>query len=115
MLLNSAPNQCIFCGSPRLVFWQTKAAGRNEYNVWKCAVCGSGFVWPRPGAAELASFYHDAVDYWGGLSHWELDAHYYPTSSQEAEAVLRECRSLTGGRRLLDVGAGRGTYSRVAL
>lgn len=115
MLLNSAPGRCIFCESTRLTFWQTKAVGCNEYNVWKCAACGSGFVWPRPGAAQLASFYHDSVDYCDGLTHKEADARYYPTSSQEAEVVLGKCRILTGGRGLLDVGAGRGTYSRVAL
>ncbi|MGH7840693.1 MAG: class I SAM-dependent methyltransferase [Candidatus Binataceae bacterium] len=112
---SSPPDRCIFCESTSPVFWQTKAADGDEYNVWRCTECGSGFVWPRPTETRLASFYLDSDDYCQNLTHMEADARYHPTSSQEAEAVLKKCGTLTGGRRLLDVGAGRGTYSCVAL
>ena len=108
--------KCPFCGSCRVFFWQRKTTTLRDWGIWKCDCCRSGFVWPRPADSELTSQYTSAS--YGSLTREEadrIDMAYYPTLWGDAELIIGRCVALAPGQRFLDVGAGNGTFSHVAM
>lgn len=107
---------CLFCRSDHTGHYFNKETREGTFSILRCDSCGSAFVWPRPGNAELASYYEsddyarltpsDAVD---------LDSGYYPTASMDAERVISRCRKIACGDKFLDVGAGFGPFSKRAV
>jgi len=70
-----------------------------------------GFRWPRPTQAELNTLY-DCATYGDDAN---FDADYRPDGHQDAEKIIYRCASHVPGRRLLDIRAGEGIISRVAI
>jgi SAM-dependent methyltransferase len=92
------PLACRLCGGPASVF-----TSRGDLSLLRCRDCGfvSGApAHPQP-AAEYYSHYYDA----------EIPA----APDRRYEEWLAEAESKVGRGRLLEVGAGSGAFSRVAL
>ena len=103
------------CAESRAAFWQDKGTRFGSYGIWRCQSCGSGFVWPRPDAGELAAHYASpayGLPTLGEASSY--DEGYYPTSWGDAETIINRCAGLANGRGFLDIGAGNGAFSHVA-
>jgi SAM-dependent methyltransferase len=91
---------CDLCNSARL---STVAA---DANVVECLECGYRFVNPRPTQAEIASSYSDPDFYAGWI---ESEAGRARMWSKRLDLVERAGR----GVRVLDVGAGIGTFLKM--
>jgi SAM-dependent methyltransferase len=112
----AAPEKgCLFCESDEVGFWQIKSTKSGCYGVWKCRVCCSGFVWPRPTDEQLECHYASSAYGCLGLDQANLiDTAYHPTSWGDAKLIIGRCSELAAGPDFLDVGAGNGTFSHVA-
>jgi SAM-dependent methyltransferase len=109
------PIECMFCQSKAVTLWQTKVAESAAYPIWRCLVCRSGFVWPRPTEDEIRLHYEGAG--YGPLTREEsdrIDSAYYPASWGDAYSIIARCAEIVHGKHFLDVGAGSGTFSHVA-
>ena len=98
-----------------------RSSGRSRlttpgaFLIRRCRACGSAFVWPGPRQEEIAAFYSGAR--YKNLStedFRDLERTYYPTASMDAARLISRCRRLSGGPRLMDVGAGFGEFSKAA-
>lgn len=76
-------------------------------NIVQCTLCGYRFVNPRPSQAEIAAAYSNPHFYDGWIAD---DAGRHLMWTKRARLVRR----LTRGSRLLDVGAGIGTFLSLA-
>ena len=95
------------CGFPDSHFWCEKSG----FSVFCCSLCGSAFVWPCPTKAELNILYDCAT--YGDDANFNAD--YRPDGHQDAEKIVSYCARHAPGRRLLDIGAGEGIISGVAV
>ncbi len=107
--MNSA---CIVCANKKHSPYATKSG----YEVWKCAQCGTLFLYPLPKAEEAAAVY--SQDYFGGA----LDGHGYVNYDADKEAMrtifirhLIHFEKLLGKPgKILDVGAATGFFMKIA-
>jgi SAM-dependent methyltransferase len=113
---------CPACLSQRLHLWFEKVMPAGPYRVYRCKACGSAFVLPRPGDAELEQFYrtksygpnggHRPEDRVTAITEREAR---YPNTTLDAVRMVSQCAELASGRRFLDVGAGFGFFTREAV
>jgi SAM-dependent methyltransferase len=106
---------CICCGTPATYYF-TKINEHGEYPVLKCRECKTAFVWPRPDENEMLCYYSDRK--YSNSAHEnviESGTLYYPNSRSDAQRIISRCSELSDGKRFLDVGAGFGVFSKVAL
>jgi 2-polyprenyl-3-methyl-5-hydroxy-6-metoxy-1,4-benzoquinol methylase len=107
---------CICCGCRPVEEWFIKKCNKGDFHVCRCPFCGSAFVWPRPDISVIAGQYtHES---YSNLTYEEAiqsDRRYYPDSSHDSRRILTVCDKLSAGRRLFDLGAGYGMYSKTAL
>ena len=101
--------KCPICGSPAVHFWFKKSG----YPIYRCGACYSAFVWPRPLPEQLTAVYESAL--YGRDAHTQSEAQYRPSGHDDAELIIARCKVLTSGRRFLDIGAGEGLLSRIAI
>jgi SAM-dependent methyltransferase len=92
---------CDLCGGTRL------STVSPEANVVECNACGYRFVSPRPSQAEIASSYSEPDFYDGWLENEAGRARMW---SKRLDLLKRVGRSA----RLLDIGAGIGTFLALA-
>jgi 2-polyprenyl-3-methyl-5-hydroxy-6-metoxy-1,4-benzoquinol methylase len=92
---------CDLCGSTRL------ATISSEAKVVECLACGYRFVAPRPSQAEIASSYSEPDFYDGWI---EDDAGRTRMWSKRLDLLKRAGSNV----RLLDIGAGIGTFLSIA-
>jgi SAM-dependent methyltransferase len=93
---------CDVCGSERLREVDARA------HVVECAECGHRFVSPRPTQAAIAAAYSDPHAY----DHWLREEEGRRRMWRKRLDLLE--RQPAPGRRLLDVGAGIGTFLALA-
>lgn len=78
------------------------------YNIVKCRTCGLVTIYPHPSQEVLDEFYKNYGSKKGRLHDERFRAeNIYP-------GKLDQLKKLTGGRRLLDIGAGMGTFAALA-
>jgi SAM-dependent methyltransferase len=115
---------CLYCGrrsyTPLFENLQDRLGFvPGRWTFWRCGECGSAVLSPFPGANELASFYPPVysfrLDLGRGsavrqlLARLEYRFYFGPQYEAQARRVLRGIGWPDGrGRRLLDVGCGRG-------
>lgn len=95
--LDEVVEVCDVCGGRSFV------SRDNEAAIVECRACGYRFVNPRPSQAEIAAAYSDEHFYDGWL---EDDAGRQRMWRKRLRVVERRA----DGRRILDVGAGIGTF-----
>lgn len=114
---------CLYCGSAALAPLHAGVRDRlgyvpGERTFWTCNDCGSAVLVPLPTTAELPAFYPPVYSFTlelGGsrfkrlLSRAEYHLFFRPQYTAQTRRVMRACGWQRGdGRRLLDVGCGRG-------
>jgi 2-polyprenyl-3-methyl-5-hydroxy-6-metoxy-1,4-benzoquinol methylase len=123
------PLSCPVCLRPDIAFYASgqdrlfqKAAG--DFKLYRCASCGSIFQHPAPAQADIAAFYPE--QYWWSkrtgekssvaqlMRHFEQC--YREWVNQGHVRFLERCAqgNGTGGRSLLDIGCGNGTFLHLA-
>lgn len=120
------PIECPFCGENGVRFWfaHDSVADRKTYPLYSCEGCGSSFVYPRPSNGYLATFYAGGQNSLQQNQRGDTEAEIYdralqeevdfPNSTVDAERIARLARKFGTGKRLLDIGAGYGFFSRAA-
>jgi len=92
---------CSWCGgSGKFVYYM------RHYPVYQCRHCGTGFVHPMPGTAELKELYNDFIPQ---LSIKSLDRMKNVTADLLSQIGVRKKRA---GLRMLDIGGGGGFYCK---
>jgi SAM-dependent methyltransferase len=94
------------------------AAG--EFRLYRCPFCKCIFQFPMPEPAAMASFYPD--QYWWserqrtGLSQAlsRMERGYREFVARDHVRLLAQCIGAAGGRSLLDIGCGSGTFLHLA-
>jgi len=107
---------CLCCNRRRANYFFTKKYRTETYAIYRCGYCKSAFVWPRPGTRNIEALYAaDNNDPVGSQRIRSKVPRYYPEARHDADMVLKQCGVLSTGKRLLDVGAGFGDFSKAAL
>ncbi len=116
MTRTSRQDVCVCCLSPEVMRWFSKSVLGTDYPVCRCPDCGSAMVLPRPSQKEMDAYYQ-ARDY--GLASLEeallVDAGHYPDSQADADRIIPKLMRYAPGKRFMDVGAGVGFFSKVAM
>lgn len=115
---------CLYCGSTDLEPLYQGVRDRlgyvpGERNFLRCRACGSAVLDPLPRVEDLPSFYPPVYSFTlelGGQSRFKrilskLEYHLFfrPQYTAQVRRVMRNCGWQNGqGKRLLDVGCGRG-------
>jgi len=110
-----AATSCVACGQPAAVPWFVQNRPEGTYTIQRCRACDTAFVWPRPDEGQVEAYYRESG--YGTLTWDEFQRQqraYFPSATQDARRILRVCRRLAAGERLLDIGAGCGVFSREA-
>jgi len=105
---------CNLCGGTRLdhLFDEQPAPG-FRFSVRKCPSCGLIATIPAPSQEFLSELYSEQSYQLKTVSgSYCLDEH---VSAADHERMLEAVGRVTGGRRLLDVGCGRGLFVKAAL
>jgi SAM-dependent methyltransferase len=118
---------CLYCGSRELHPWLSGIRDRlgmapGEWSYVRCADCGAGFVRPLPSPSELMTYYPPIYSFAlatrrdGAVkqiaSRLEYAFFYRPMYARDARRVVRATGGPETGKRLLDVGCGRGLRLR---
>lgn len=97
---------------------QLSVAGvRLGYRVGRCETCGSVGCLDEIGENVLAALYRDPRYYTGGCPPYGYDGDFERNDVQRApvwERRLMALADLTSGRRLLELGPGRGGFLKLA-
>lgn len=115
---------CVWCGDRIGRLWYEKVRDRlgyvkGERSFGRCSRCGSAVLVPMPGAGELAAFYPPVYCFSAQpgsasrlralLSRVEDRLLYQPIYASDARRILKAVHLSNGaGKRLLDIGCGRG-------
>jgi len=108
---------CICCQQPQARYFFARSGSAGRYSIYRCDFCKSAFVWPRPNPGKIDALYTSRNNYCVTHENNRAIGHgsqYYPTGRQDANLVLRQCKNMTPGKNLLDVGAGVGDFSFAA-
>jgi len=120
----SAPVRCLYCHAATLQPWYRQVRDRlghapGEWGFDRCTACGSGRLTPWPRATDLAGFYPPVYSFSTDLGQqsWlkrllarlEYALFYAPQYLAQVRMVCKATGWTHGqGRKLLDVGCGRG-------
>jgi SAM-dependent methyltransferase len=114
---------CLYCAGQQFVPLHSGVRDRlgfvpGERSFVKCVACGSALLDPLPKAEELAAFYPPVYSFsleFGQksklkriVSSLEYHLFFRPQYLAQVSAVTRLCGRAGRGRKLLDVGCGRG-------
>ncbi len=109
---SDAMDSCPYCDGP------LSAGGvRLGYHVGTCRACGSLACLDEVGEDVLAALYGDPGYYTGGCAPYGYDGNFRRNDGQRAPAWERRLSALgalTPGRRLLELGPGKGGFLRLA-
>ncbi|RLS40529.1 MAG: class I SAM-dependent methyltransferase [Planctomycetota bacterium] len=115
--------KCLYCGASKATLWLRKVQDRlqyvsGEWDFYRCDECGSAMLHPMPTAEDLASLYPPIYTFapeLGARSRFSrllafLEYHLFfrPTYRTQARIVSNYVRKHGIGKRLLDIGCGRG-------
>lgn len=109
-------DRCIICGSEGLVIWLRL----GDQKVLKCRECDYAFRYPIPSQEDLdiymlAAYLGEGLEETKNIfAHCGKGYRDNPITKEYKEALVR-LASYTGGRQLLDVGCGPGTFLAIAL
>ncbi len=125
---HATPNSCLFCNSNKIYHWLDHYCQKNgeKYPIFRCSHCASGFVFPIPSFEYLTAFYSTSElnSYQEKLESqspkknlkWAIEKEIeFPNSTIDAKKVCETLVSLETGKRLLDIGAGTGFFSKAAI
>ncbi len=109
------PDACAFAVATDRLF----GIARGYFRLYRCAACGCIFQHPLPDSAALASFYPQ--DYWwsenrrsgASLALSRMERAYREFVALDHVRFLERCAA-GGGRSLLDIGCGSGTFLHLA-
>lgn len=115
--------RCPYCGGllsrPRLenIHDRLKIAP-GTWSFWQCGACGAASLNPMPSPEALAGYYPDIYTFAPDLgdqgflkrlvSRWEYRLLYQPLYRADARRIAKYTGGQCHGKRLLDVGCGRG-------
>lgn len=111
ILIDSPRFLCDLCGSSK--FRVRKSLNRrlgiegSKFNVVRCLNCGLLSICPLPDESEFDSIYDDYGVKRDRLSHETQRLNIYANK-------LKKLEELAGGKKLLDIGAGLGTFMKCA-
>ena len=116
---------CLVCAAAEAPHWFTydSSFDGRSYDIRKCSVCKSGFAWPVPSARYLADFYAGEAATSSNaepgcaedrMAAMVAEQERFPNALRDAKRMAERMRFYATGDRLLDVGAGRGLFSRAA-
>jgi SAM-dependent methyltransferase len=100
---------CLICAACAASFWTSK----GPFKIYKCISCYSAFVWPRPSAERLTAVYESPsyrLD-----THAQAEVDYRPDGWADAQLIVSRLKAVGPRSRFLDIGAGEGVLSHVAL
>lgn len=107
---------CISCGHSSPVYYFTKRNEQGDFFVLRCPLCGCGFIWPRPKGKEIVKYYESETYSKNTYKQALLrDLRYHPNSITDSKRIVHRCFKLAKGSKFLDVGAGHGYYSKIAM
>lgn len=119
----AATLRCLYCGSSQLKELYTRVRDRLEYvpgerSWWQCQACQSALLVPQPKVEELASFHPPVYSFTpemgkksplaAFLASLEHRFFFGPQYRMQANQCAKMVGGAKNGRRLLDIGAGRG-------
>lgn len=123
----SQPSRCLYCGSSRLNRCYSGVRDRLGFvpgeRAWlSCEDCGSAVLSPLPDPEELGAFYPPVYSFslelgktrrWAGwMANAEYRLFFRPQYRSCARQIARLTHAKAAGRRLLDLGCGRGLRMR---
>lgn len=82
----------------------------KSFNVFRCASCGCGFVWPRPTEEDILSFYPKEYYWWGEQSRNEVSWDDIINKRREQLIAKEEWLKDLPAGNLLDIGAQKGEF-----
>ncbi|OJW17841.1 MAG: hypothetical protein BGO49_30570 [Planctomycetales bacterium 71-10] len=108
---------CPICGSQACRHVYSGRTTRNpddpsRWDFWRCSTCDHGFLNPQPGWDELDKYYSSNYSAYG-KSHGIADSMDATIREARASGVYRHV-PIRPGLRILDVGAGGGSFLTVA-
>lgn len=109
---------CPICNSTTLshvITCEDHSVSGEEFNIVACGACGFQFTNPVPSEEEIGAYYK-SENYVSHSSSKKgiINRIYHLVRWYSLRRKVRLIRSLTHGRRLLDIGAGTGHFLKVA-
>ncbi|MGR9107391.1 MAG: class I SAM-dependent methyltransferase, partial [Gammaproteobacteria bacterium] len=115
--------ECVACGSRRIRYWRPKrfhftdGACREEFHIYRCEQCGTGFLNQPPSARWLQSIYSlsgQALTRTVTLEEILAKEARYPNCTVDAERIAGRVNRFDTSEngRALDIGSGFGFYTR---
>lgn len=107
-------DQCPVCGcevNNRVLICKDYLVSGNNFEITACAECGFQFTNPRPNDDELSDYYK-SEEY---VSHSEskkgiINRLFLMARSYTLKKKLKTIQKYSNGKRLLDIGAGSGSF-----
>lgn len=114
---------CVACGGRGIASWRTKrfqytqAHSQEEFGIYRCDTCGTGFLNPPPHVQWLKAIYqYSGHGLTRPITLNEVLAREarFPNSTLDAERMARHADRLnaTGNKAALDIGSGFGFYTQ---
>ena len=115
--------RCLYCGESKATLWLRHVQDRlqyvpGEWDFYRCDECGSAMLHPMPAADDLASLYPPVYTFAPELgarnrfskllAFLEYHLFFRPTYRTQARIVSNYAKKRGIGKRLLDIGCGRG-------
>lgn len=116
-------HECVACGAQKISYWRRKSfqytAGENtkQFQIYRCACCGTGFLNQPPARQWLKAIYQysgQALTESITLKDVLARESAFPNCTVDAERMARQAKQLDAStdRRALDIGSGFGFYTQ---